>query len=139
MRAGGAGGAGPASVDIDPGTLNIDRGAAPRAIAPRTRAPLPVHFAGQPVDLDRFRAIAADHGLALIEDAAHALGTTYRGRPIGGGSAAAVFSFHPIKAITTGEGGMVATDDADLADRLRLLRFHGIARDAWSRYGPLRK
>jgi len=71
----------------------------------------------------------------LIEDAAHALGTTYRGRPIGGGSAAAVFSFHPIKAITTGEGGMVATDDAALADRLRLLRFHGIARDAWSRYG----
>src|SRR5205809_122932 len=77
----------------------------------------------------------AGHGLALMEDAAHALGTTYRGRPIGGGSAAAVFSFHPIKAITTGEGGMVATDDAALADRLRLLRFHGIARDTWSRYG----
>ncbi len=106
-------GARPVFVDIDSGTLNID----------------------QPVDLDRLRAIAADHGLALIEDAAHALGTTYRGRPIGGGSAAAVFSFHPIKAITTGEGGMVATDDAALADRLRLLRFHGIARDAWSRYG----
>jgi len=128
-------GARPVFVDIDSGTLNIDPEAVARAITPRTRALLPVHFAGQPVDLDRLRAIAADHGLALIEDAAHALGTTYRGRPIGGGSAAAVFSFHPIKAITTGEGGMVATDDAALADRLRLLRFHGIARDAWSRYG----
>src|SRR5437870_213342 len=128
-------GARPVFVDIDSGTLNIDPEAVARAITPRTRALLPVHFAGQPVDLDRLRAIAADHGLALIEDAAHALGTTYRGRPIGGGSVAAVFSFHPIKAITTGEGGMVATDDAALADRLRLLRFHGIARDAWSRYG----
>jgi dTDP-4-amino-4,6-dideoxygalactose transaminase len=128
-------GARPVFVDVDSGTLNIDPEAVARAISPRTRALLPVHFAGQPVDLDRFRAIAADHGLALIEDAAHALGTTYRGRPIGGGSAAAVFSFHPIKAITTGEGGMVATDDAALADRLRLLRFHGIARDTWSRYG----
>src|SRR4029077_14789958 len=68
-------------------------------------------------------------------DAAHALGTRYRGRPIGGGTTVAVFSFHPIKAITTGEGGMLTTDDAGLADRLRLLRFHGIARDAWSRYG----
>src|SRR5262249_6062767 len=66
---------------------------------------------------------------------AHALGTTYRGRPIGGGSTAAIFSFHPIKAITTGEGGMITTDDAALADRLRLLRFHGITRDAWKRYG----
>src|SRR5262249_46819424 len=74
-------------------------------------------------------------GLSLIEDAAHALGTHYRGRPVGGGSTAAVFSFHPIKAITTGEGGMVTTDDAAFADRLRLLRFHGIARDAWARYG----
>jgi len=73
--------------------------------------------------------------VALIEDAAHALGTTYRGQPIGGGTTAAVFSFHPIKAITTGEGGMVTTDDADFAERVRLLRFHGITRDAWNRYG----
>src|SRR5262249_39496700 len=64
-----------------------------------------------------------------------ALGTHHRGRPIGGGTTAAVFSFHPIKAITTGEGGMVTTDDGTLAERLRLLRFHGIARDAWNRYG----
>jgi len=128
-------GATPIFVDVDPATLQIDPAAVARAVGPRTRALLPVHFAGQPVDLDPLRAIADRHGLALIEDAAHALGTTYRGQPIGGGTTAAVFSFHPIKAITTGEGGMVTTDDGALADRLRLLRFHGISRDAWSRYG----
>jgi dTDP-4-amino-4,6-dideoxygalactose transaminase len=128
-------GARPVFVDVDPGTLNIDPEAIGRAVTARTRAILPVHFAGQPVDLDAIRTIAARHGLAVIEDAAHALGTHYRGRPVGAGSTAAVFSFHPIKAITTGEGGMVTTDDAGVADRLRLLRFHGIARDAWSRYG----
>jgi len=128
-------GARPVFVDIDPGTLNIDPDAVAGAVGRRTRAILPIHFAGQPVDLDALRAIAARHGLLLIEDAAHALGTAYRGRRVGGGSTAAVFSFHPIKAITTGEGGMVATDDASFAERLRLLRFHGIARDAWSRYG----
>ncbi len=128
-------GARPIFADVDPGTLNVGAEGVARAITPRTRAILPVHFAGQPVDLDAFRAIADRHGVTLIEDAAHALGASYRDRPVGGGSTAAVFSFHPIKAITTGEGGMVTTDDAGLADRLRLLRFHGIARDAWSRYG----
>ncbi len=128
-------GARPVFADVDPSTLTIDPAAVERAVTKRTRAIVPVHFAGQPVDLDPVRALAARHGLAVIEDAAHALGTTYRGRPIGGGSTAAVFSFHPIKAITTGEGGMVTTDDPDLADRLRLLRFHGITRDAWKRYG----
>jgi len=128
-------GATPVFVDVDPGTLQIDPAAVGRAVGPRTRAILPVHFAGQPADMDTLRAIADRHGLALVEDAAHALGTHYRGRPIGGGTTAAVFSFHPIKAITTGEGGMITTDDASLADRLRLLRFHGIARDAWTRYG----
>jgi dTDP-4-amino-4,6-dideoxygalactose transaminase len=125
----------PVFADIDPATLNIDPEAVVRAVGPRTRAILPVHFAGQPVDLDALRAIAARHDLSVIEDAAHALGTDYRGRPVGGGSLAAVFSFHPIKVITTGEGGMVTTDDATLAERLRLLRFHGVARDAWGRYG----
>jgi len=128
-------GATPVLVDIDPGTMHIDPDPVARAVTPRTRAIVPVHFAGQPVDLDPLRAIAARHRLALLEDAAHALGTQYRGRPVGGASTAAVFSFHPIKAITTGEGGMVTTDDAAFADRLRLLRFHGIARDAWTRYG----
>lgn len=125
----------PVFADVDPATLNIDPEAVVRAVGPRTRAILPVHFAGQPVDLDALRAIAARHDLSVIEDAAHALGTDYRGRPVGGGSLAAVFSFHPIKVITTGEGGMVTTDDATLAERLRLLRFHGVARDAWGRYG----
>ncbi len=128
-------GARPVFADVDPTTLNVDPHAVARAVTSRTRAIVPVHFAGQPVDLDPLRAVAARHGVALIEDAAHALGTRYRGRPIGGGSTAAVFSFHPIKAITTGEGGMVTTDDAAFAERLRLLRFHGITRDAWKRYG----
>jgi dTDP-4-amino-4,6-dideoxygalactose transaminase len=128
-------GARPVFADIDPATLNVDPAAVERAVTERTRAIVPVHFAGQPVDLDPLRALAARRGIALIEDAAHALGTTYRGRPVGGGSSAAVFSFHPIKAITTGEGGMVTTDDADFAERIGLLRFHGITRDAWKRYG----
>jgi len=128
-------GARPVFADVDPATLNVDPAAVERALTDRTRAIVPVHFAGQPADLDPLRALAARRGVAVIEDAAHALGTTYRGRPIGGGSTAAVFSFHPIKAITTGEGGMVTTDDAHLADQLRLLRFHGITRDAWKRYG----
>jgi dTDP-4-amino-4,6-dideoxygalactose transaminase len=128
-------GARPVFVDVDPRTLNVDPAAVAAAVGPRTRAILPVHFAGQPADLDVLGAIADRHGLALIEDAAHALGTAYRGRPVGGGSTAAVFSFHPIKAITTGEGGMITTEDGALAERLRLLRFHGIARDAWKRYG----
>ena len=123
-------GARPVFVDIDPATLNIEPEAVARAITRRTGAIIPVHFAGQPVDLDPLRVLATRHGLALIEDAAHALGTHYRGRPVGGGSTAAVFSFHPIKAITTGEGGMITTDDAAFADRLRLLRFHGVTRDA---------
>ena len=131
-------GARPVLVDVDEATLNVDPVAAEAAVTSRTRAILPVHFAGQPADLDRLRSIARRHGLALIEDAAHALGTAYRGRPIGAGDGAAVFSFHPVKAITTGEGGMVTTDDADLAERVRLLRFHGVARDAWSRYGQHR-
>jgi len=127
-------GATPVFVDVDPGTLQIDPDAVAAAIGPRTRAILPVHFAGQPVDVDALRMTADRHGIALIDDAAHALGTRYRGRAIGGCTTAAVFSFHPIKAITTGEGGMITTDDPALADRLRLLRFHGIARDAWGRY-----
>jgi dTDP-4-amino-4,6-dideoxygalactose transaminase len=128
-------GARPVLVDIEPGTLHVTADGIERAITPRTRAIVPVHFGGQPLDLDPLRVLATRRGIALIEDAAHALGTHYRGRPVGGGSTAAVFSFHPIKLITTGEGGMITTDDAGLAERLRLLRFHGISRDAWTRYG----
>src|SRR2546426_12405766 len=114
-------GATPVFVDVDPETLQIDPDAVMYAVGPRTRALLPVHFAGQPVDLEPLRAIAARHGLALIEDAAHALGTHDRGRPVGRGQTAAIFSFHPSKAITTGKGGMVTTDDEAFANRLRLL------------------
>lgn len=124
----------PVLADIDPATLQLDPAAAAARITSRTRALIPVHFAGQPCDLDAFRALAEKHGLALIEDAAHALGTEYRGERIGSQSHVAVFSFHPTKNITTGEGGVVATRDPDLAERLRRLRFHGISKDAWQRY-----
>ena len=128
-------GAKPVFVDIDPRTLQISPETAAAAVTERTRAILPVHFAGQSCDLDGFKALAARHNLALIEDAAHAVGTEFRGRRIGSDSGTACFSFHPIKNITTGEGGMITTGDDRLAEQLRLLRFHGVNRDAWSRYG----
>jgi dTDP-4-amino-4,6-dideoxygalactose transaminase len=96
-----------------------------------------VHFAGQACDLDALVKIASRDGLVLIEDAAHAIGTEYKGRRIGGDGRTTCFSFHPIKNITTGEGGMVTTDDSALAEKLRLLRFHGVNRDAWSRYAQM--
>jgi len=128
-------GAKPIFVDIEYGSLNIDVRKIEAAISPRTRAIIPVHFAGIPADLEAINEIAARYGLIVIEDAAHAIGTYYKGRHIGATSKAAIFSFHPIKNITTGEGGMVVTNDGDLAGKLRLLRFHGIERDAWKRYG----
>ena len=94
---------------------------------------MPVDYAGHPADLDAMLALADRHGLVIIEDAAHALGATYRGRAVGSISHMSVFSFHPVKHLTTGEGGMVTTDDADLARRLRLFRNHGIDRDARER------
>jgi dTDP-4-amino-4,6-dideoxygalactose transaminase len=127
-------GARPVFADVDPGTLQLEPGAVEAARTPSTRAILPVHFGGQACDLDALGAIASAHGLLLIEDAAHAVGTEYRGRRIGSGGNLACFSFHPIKNITTAEGGMVTTDDPALAESLRLLRFHGVNRDAWSRY-----
>ena len=120
--------------DVDPDTLCIDPADVARRITPRTRAIIPVHFAGQPVDLDALAALAREHRLVIIEDAAHALGTTYRGREVGTSGHVAVFSFHPIKNITTGEGGMITCNDAALADRLRTLRFHGVSKNAWNRF-----
>ncbi len=128
-------GAVPVFVECDYGTLNLKVDDVEAKLTSRTRAFLPVHFAGLPCDLDPLDALARARGIPVIEDAAHALGTTYRGRPAGGGNTA-VFSFHPIKNITTGEGGMITTHDAALARRLRRLKFHGIAQDAWTRYGP---
>ena len=124
-------GARPVFADIEPVAATLDPNAFARAITPRTKAVIPVHFTGQPADLAAIHAIARSHGIAVIEDAAHALGATYRGRPIGGSSLSdmAILSFHPVKHVTTGEGGAVTTDDAELADRLRRFRNHGIERD----------
>ncbi|MFO0981097.1 MAG: aminotransferase class V-fold PLP-dependent enzyme [Planctomycetota bacterium] len=127
-------GAKPVLVDIDPDTLQIRPELVASAITSRTRVLMPVHFAGQPVDLDALRALARNHGLRMLEDAAHAIGTEYQGEKIGARADIAVFSFHPMKNITTGEGGAIATSDAALAERTRLLRFHGITKDAWKRY-----
>src|SRR5262249_42238971 len=121
--------------DVEPGTLNLDPARAAEAITPRTRAILPVHFAGQPCDEDAFLALARDRGLRLVEDAAHALGATYRGRPIGSFADATMFSFHPAKNVTTGEGGAVTTDSDAIAERVKLLRFHGITQTPESRFG----
>ncbi len=127
-------GARPVFADVDKNTLQIDVHDVEARITPRTRAVIPVHFAGAPCDLDPLKQICTRHGIHLIEDAAHAVGTVYRGRLIGTDSEAAIFSFHPIKNITTGEGGMVLTNNRQWAQRMRRLRFHGISRDAWKRY-----
>jgi len=120
--------------DVDRESLQILPDAVEAAVTRNTRAVIPVHFAGAPADLDPLREICSKHGLHLIEDAAHAVGTRYGERLIGSDSEVAVFSFHPIKNITTGEGGMILCRDTERAERMRRLRFHGISRDAWKRY-----
>ena len=125
----------PVLVDVDAQTFNIDVTQLAGAITPRTRAIMPVHFAGLPVDLDPLYALAERQGLRVIEDAAHAIGTEYKGRRIGSFGDTQVFSFHPNKNMTTGEGGCVTTRDAALAERVALLRFHGMDREAWDRFG----
>ncbi|HEY7321756.1 MAG TPA: aminotransferase class I/II-fold pyridoxal phosphate-dependent enzyme [Candidatus Binatia bacterium] len=130
-------GAKPVFADVDRATLQLTAETVAAAVTERTRAILPVHFAGQACDLNGLADIANEHRLTIMQDAAHAVGTEFRGRRIGGDGLTACFSFHPIKNITTGEGGMVTTDSDELADKLRLLRFHGVNRDAWSRYGKV--
>jgi UDP-4-amino-4-deoxy-L-arabinose-oxoglutarate aminotransferase len=125
-------GATPVFADVDYDTLLVRPEEIERLITKRTKAVIPVHFAGAPADMDPIEEAAGR--VPVIEDAAHAIGTRYKGRHIGYRNLA-VFSFHPIKNITTGEGGMVTGNDGDLLKRLRLLRFHGIERDAWKRYG----
>jgi perosamine synthetase len=127
-------GARPVFVDVDEHTLAVTVKAVEAAIGPRTRAVMVVHQAGTPADLGALRTLCADAGLALIEDAACAIGSTYEGRPIGAGSEVAVFSFHPRKVITTGEGGMIVVADADRAARLRRLREHGMSVSAADRH-----
>jgi perosamine synthetase len=120
-------GANPIFADIDPVTLNLDPEDVARRLTPATKAIVPVHYGGQPADLAELKAIADDAGAALLEDAAEAHGATYRQRPVGTYGLAGMFSFTPTKNITTGEGGIVTTDDGDIAERLRLLRNHGQA------------
>ncbi len=124
----------PVLVDIDRATLNIDIDKVAAAITPKTRAVMPVHFAGLSVDLDPLYALADKHGLRIIEDAAHSIGTGYKGRAIGSFGDIQVFSFHPNKNITTGEGGAVVTDDPKVIKAIERLRFHGIDRDAFNRF-----
>jgi dTDP-4-amino-4,6-dideoxygalactose transaminase len=127
-------GARPVLADVEPDTLNIDPVAVERAITSRTRAILPVHFAGHPAELDPLEALARTHGLAIVEDAAHALPAAYRGRAVGGGGNPVSFSFYATKNLTTGEGGMLAGSPEFLA-RARVISLHGMSRDAWQRYG----
>lgn len=124
----------PVLIDIDPATYNMDLNLLESAITDRTRVIIPVHFAGLPVDLDIVYDIASRYGLRVLEDAAHAMGSEYKGKRIGSFGDTQVFSFHPTKNITTGEGGCIVTRDAQLANQISRLRFHGMDRPAWDRY-----
>lgn len=128
-------GADPVFVDIDPLTFNIDIAKIEQAITSRTKAIIPVHFAGLACDMAAILSIARRHGLKVVEDAAHALPTTYGGQLVGSlASDATVFSFYATKTITTGEGGMIVTANPEVAARCRTMRLHGISRDAFDRY-----
>jgi perosamine synthetase len=128
-------GATPVFADVDPRTYNLDPVAAERAITPRTKAIMPVHQIGLPADMDAFLALGRERGIAIVEDAACAIGAEYKGRPIGSLESAACFSLHPRKVITTGEGGMITTNDDALADRLRKLRQHAMDLSDLARHG----
>jgi perosamine synthetase len=128
-------GARPVLVDIRPDTMNLDPRDAARRVTQKTRAIIPVHFGGQPCDMDEIHALAAHHHLHVIEDAAHALPSEYRGKRVGQISEFTAFSFYATKTLTTGEGGMITTDNDDCAARMRMMRLHGISGDAWKRYG----
>jgi perosamine synthetase len=119
----------PVFADIEADTYNIDPLDIRNKITPKTKALIPVHFTGQPVNLDEIHKIAMEHNLIVIEDAAHALGAEYHGQKIGGLSDMAIFSFHPVKHITTGEGGMITTNDPGYYQKLLQFRSHGITRD----------
>ena len=128
-------GADPVLVDVDPVTLNIDPARIRAAITPRTKAIMPVHYGGLACDMDAILAIAREHGLKVVEDAAHALPTTWRGTLVGQlQSDVTVFSFYANKTITTGEGGMAVTHNPALAQRMRTMRLHGMNRDAFDRF-----
>lgn len=119
----------PVFADIDENTYNIDPNEIEKQITDKTKAIIPVHFSGQPADLEKITAIAKKHNLIVIEDAAHALGASYKGNKIGSIGDMTMFSFHPVKPITTGEGGMITTNNKDYYDKLMQFRSHGITRD----------
>lgn len=119
----------PVFADVDPKTYNIDPEDIQRKITDRTKAIVAVHLAGQPCDMDAIHSIAREHGLIVIEDGAHALGSVYKGKKVGSMSDMTTFSFHPVKPITTGEGGMIVTDNEDFYKKMILFRSHGITRD----------
>src|SRR5215472_16209799 len=127
-------GARPILVDVEEKTLNLDAADAARRVTPHTKAIIPVHYAGQPCEMTKIHDLADKHGLHVIEDAAHSLPASYRGANIGRLSELTAFSFYATKTLTTGEGGMITTDNAEYAERIRLMRLHGIGRDAWKRY-----
>lgn len=124
----------PVLIDCLPDTLNMNPDLLERAITPRTKAVIPVHFAGQPCDMTRILEVGRRHNLRIIEDAAHAFPASYKGKAIGSIGDCTCFSFYATKNITTGEGGMVTTDDPECADRMRRMSLHGLSRDAWKRY-----
>lgn len=127
-------GATPVFADIDPGTMNIDYTRIEEKITARTKAIIPVHIAGLPCQMDEIMEISRKHGLFVLEDAAHAVYTQYKGKMVGSIGDATAFSFYATKNLMTGEGGMVTTNDDDLADKMRVYSLHGMSRNAWNRY-----
>ena len=127
-------GAKPVIVDVEKDTLNMSPEIIEKAITSKTKAIIPVHYAGQPCDLDEIHDLARKHNLKVLEDAAHALPATYKGVKIGSLSDVTCFSFYATKTLSTGEGGMICTNDEEIAERCKIMRLHGINRDAWKRY-----
>jgi dTDP-4-amino-4,6-dideoxygalactose transaminase len=127
-------GATPVLADVDPVTMNVDPRAVEAAVTPRTKAVLPVHFAGRPCDMERIMGLADRHGLMVIEDCAHAIETEHHGRAAGTFGRFGCFSFYVTKNLATGEGGMVLTRDAGAAGRIKRLALHGMSADAWKRF-----
>lgn len=127
-------GARPVFADVDPVTGNLDPECARRAVSPRTKGIMPVHLYGRPCEMDPLMGLAKKHGLAVVEDAAHATEARYRGRKVGAIGDMTVFSFYVTKNMTTAEGGMLTTENPSWADSVRIKRLHGISHDAWKRY-----
>ncbi len=127
-------GATPVLADVDPITMNMDAQGFRAALTPRTKAVIPMHFAGRPCEMEAIMAVAREHGIMVIEDCAHAVESLYRGQPAGTLGDFGCFSFYATKNLTTGEGGMVFVRDPAHAERIRMLALHGMSRDAWQRY-----